>query len=213
VTLGQATTVQNSQCTVNAATSSASGSGTNLTLNLALTFQVSFSGSKNVYMDVYDGTDSGWSQKGTWVVSARPPAPVSLTPGSGSGGSQTFSFAYADPRGYAAMSTVSVVINSALSGNASCYILYYPSINTLYLANDNASAWLGPVTLGQATNVQNSQCTVSGVSSSATGSGTNLTLNLALTFPHAFAGSKNIYMEAYDGQDSGWVQMGTWTVP
>jgi hypothetical protein len=213
VTLGQSGGLQNNQCTVSAAASSVSGSGTNLTLNLALTFQTAFAGNKNVYMDVYDGQDSGWLQKGTWTVSAGPPAPVSVTPNSGSGASQTFSFLYTDARGYAAMAPVSVVINSALSGNAGCYILYYQSSNTLYLANDNATAWLGPVTLGQATTVQNSQCTVNAGASSRSGSGNNLTLTLAFTFPHAFAGTKNIYMEAYDGQDSGWVQMGTWLVP
>jgi len=213
VSPGQSGTLQNSQCTVTAASSSASGSGTNLTLNLALTFQAAFAGSKNIYMDVYDGLDSGWSQKGTWTVTAGPPAPVSVTPNSGSGGTQAFGFVYTDPRGYAAMSPVSVVINGALSGNAACYILYYQSSNTLYLANDNATAWLGPVTLGQSTTVQNSQCTVNAGTSSRSGSGNNLTLTLALTFPHAFAGMKNIYMEAYDGQDSGWVQMGSWTVP
>jgi hypothetical protein len=49
--------------------------------------------------------------------------------------------------------------------------------------------------------------------SSAAGNGSNLALSLALTFPHAFAGSKNIYMEAFDGTDSGWVLKGQWIVP
>jgi len=44
-------------------------------------------------------------------------------------------------------------------------------------------------------------------------SGNNLTLNLALSFQHAFTGARNIYMEVYDGADSGWLQKGTWTVP
>jgi hypothetical protein len=38
-------------------------------------------------------------------------------------------------------------------------------------------------------------------------------MNLALSFPPAFQGTRNIYMEAYDGTDSGWPQKGTWTIP
>ena len=40
--LGQSGTLQNSQCAVNTAASSAAGSGTSLTLNLSLTFQSAF---------------------------------------------------------------------------------------------------------------------------------------------------------------------------
>jgi hypothetical protein len=65
--LGQSGTLQNSQCAVNAASSSVSGSGNNLTVNLALSFQASFTGTKNIYMDAYDGPDSGWQLKGSWI--------------------------------------------------------------------------------------------------------------------------------------------------
>ena len=42
----------------------ASKSGTAIRL-----FQPAFSGTKNVYMEVSDGTgDSGWQQRGTWIV-------------------------------------------------------------------------------------------------------------------------------------------------
>jgi hypothetical protein len=53
---------------LNAAASSVSGSGNNLTLNIALTFKPAFSGAKNIYMDAYDGTESGWQQKGSWTI-------------------------------------------------------------------------------------------------------------------------------------------------
>jgi hypothetical protein len=45
--------------------------------------------------------------------------------------------------------------------------------------------------------------------------GNTLTLNLAMTFKPAFAGAKNIYMYGVDvsGPNSGWQQLGTWTVP
>jgi hypothetical protein len=213
VTLGQSGSVQNSQCAINAAASSASGSGTNLTVNLALTFQTSFSGTRNIYMEAYDGADSGWQQKGTWSVPATVFGPVSVTPSSGSGSSQTFAFAFSDPSGYAAISSVSIVINSALSGVSGCYLLYYRASKALYLANDTGTAWLPAITVGQSGTLQNSQCAVSGAGSSGSASGTNLTLNLAITFQSAFKGTRNVYMEVYDGADSGWQQKGTWTIP
>jgi hypothetical protein len=215
VTLGQSGTVQNSQCTVNAGTSSVSGSGNNLTLNVALSFPASFGGTKNIYMDAFDGTDSGWQQKGTWTIppAGGPPSPVSVTPSSGSGASQAFSFVFSSPRGYAALSTVLVTINATLGSAGECYFLYYPGSNALYLVNDASSGWVGSITLGQSGTLQNSQCTVNAGASSTSGSGNNLTLNVALSFPAAFAGAKNIYMDAFDGTDSGWQQKGTWTVP
>jgi hypothetical protein len=216
VTLGQSGTLQNSQCSVNAAASSISGSGNDLTLNLALTFQSAFAGSRGIYMEVYDGTDdSGWQQRGTWTVPASgPPSAVSVTPGSGTGISQNFAFAFSDPAGYAAIVSTQIVINSSMSTSGACYLLYQRASNSLYLTNDAGSAWQNPVTLGQSGTLQNSQCAVNAATSSVSGTGATLTLNLAVTFQSAFAGARNVYMEVYDGAgDSGWQQRGTWTVP
>ena len=215
IALGQSGTLQNSQCGINAAASTSSGSGNNLTLNIALTFSQAYNGAKNIYMDAFDGADSGWQQKGAWTVpgASGPPAPVSVSPSSGSGSSQTFSFVSSDPRGYAALSAVLVVVNATLASAGECYFLFYPGSNVLYLVNDAGSGWAGSIALGQSGTLQNSQCTINAAASSVSGSGNNLTLNVALTFPQAFGGAKNIYMDAYDGADSGWQQKGAWTVP
>jgi hypothetical protein len=215
IALGQTGILQNSQCSIDAAASSVSGSGNNLTLNVALTFSPAYNGAKNIYMDAYDGTDSGWQQKGTWTVpgATGPPAPVSVTPNSGSGYSQTFSFVSSDPRGYTALSAILVVVNATLANSGECYFLYYPASNALYLANDASTGWAGSITLGQTGTLQNSQCVINAAGSSSSGSGNNLTLKVAVTFQTTFGGAKNIYMDAYDGADSGWQQKGTWTVP
>jgi trimeric autotransporter adhesin len=69
LTPGVAGTLQNSQCSVNAGTSSVVASGTTLTLNLALTFASGFAGTKNIYMDSAANTlDSGWVLLGQWLV-------------------------------------------------------------------------------------------------------------------------------------------------
>ena len=215
VTPGQSGTLQNSQCMVSAPSSSVSGSGSSLTVNLVLSFQAVFAGNKYTYMEVFDGVlDSGWVQRGSWTVPGwGPPSAVSVTPSSGSGPAQTFAFLYSHPNGYAAISSVSVIVNSTLTRAGGCSLLYYRGSNTLYLQNDPATAWLGPITPGQSGALQNSQCTVNATTSSVAGSGTNLSVNLALNFTPSFAGNKYTYMEVFDGvQDSGWVQRGTWNV-
>ena len=214
IVLGSSASTQNSQCTVQASGSSASGSGDVLTLNLAISFQTGFAGAKNVYLEAYDGLDSGWVQKGSWTIpGAAVFGPISVTPSSGTGVSQSFSFTYSDPRGYMAIQSTSMLINSSMTGGNGCYLLHYRASNVLYLANNASTAWLPPITLGGSATVENSQCRVSAAASSASGSGTSFTVTLSITFLGAFHGTRNVYMEVYDGTDSGWSQKGTWTIP
>jgi hypothetical protein len=70
VTAGAAGTLQNSQCSVSAAESGASGSGNTLTLNLALSFKASFAGLRRIYALARDlgGLTTSWQELGTWAV-------------------------------------------------------------------------------------------------------------------------------------------------
>ena len=214
-TVGVAGTLQNSQCSINAGSSSFSINGNNLTLNLAVSFTTAYAGAKNTYMEVYDGVDSGWVQKGTWTVPAGsgPPSPVSVTPSSGSGAAQTFSFVYTDPGGASKIVFTQIDISATLVVGGACYIYYSPPANEIFLENDAGTAWGSAQTVGVAGTLQNSQCSVNAGTSSFSINGNNLTLNLAVSFTTAYAGAKNTYMDVDDGTDSGWLQMGTWTVP
>jgi hypothetical protein len=194
---------------VNAAASSATGAGNNLALNLALTFKAAFAGAANIYMEANDGVDSGWLQKGSWTVPAVL-MPVSVSPNSGAGSSQTFAFLFSDPKGYASIVSASIIVGSGSAGTCSFY--YARASNTIYLSNDASTGWLSPASLGSPGTLQNSQCSLNLAASSAVGSGSNLTMNLALTFKPSYTGTRNISMEVYDGSDSGWFQRGTWTV-
>src|ERR1044071_9084069 len=130
-------------------------------------------------MEVYDGSDSGMQLRGAWTVPGTLPSAVSVTPSSGSGSSQTFGFLFSDTRGYAAISSASIVFSS--SGNA-CMLYYVRATNSLYMANDAGTMWIStPVKPGQNGTEQNSQCSVSGSGSSVSASGNNLTLNLAIS--------------------------------
>jgi hypothetical protein len=219
LTIGQAGTLQNSQCTLNAGASSASGSGTNLMVNLALTFQPGFTDLQNNFMlanDVANNLTSGFQKRGSWTPAPiTAPLAVSVTPSSGGGsGPQTFSYHYSDTSGYQNIYLVQTILNTTPNWPGSCGTMYIAASSSLYLMSDNGSSWMGPLTIGQPGTLQNSQCTLNVGASSASGSGTTLTVNLALTFQPVFSGSLNNFMLAVDVVDnltSGFQSRGTWT--
>ncbi len=222
VTLGAATTLENSQCVLNAATSSASGATTNLTVNLDLSFKPAFAGTKGVFMQTQDtgGLATGWQSEGAWTVPGAgggnlPPSAVSVTPASGSGARQTFAFLFSDPNGFTDLPWTQIIVNGALSIFNGCYVHHDRAFNVVYLRNDDSTAWLGPVSLGTAVTLENSQCTVYAATSSASGSTTNLTVNLDLGFKPAFTGAKGVFMQTQDvaGAATSWQTRGAWTAP
>ncbi|PWT99083.1 MAG: hypothetical protein C5B51_27915 [Terriglobia bacterium] len=217
ITVGTPTTASNSQCTVNAAAASTSTNGNNLTVNLPLIFTGAFVGAKATFALVNDtGTfSSGWVQTGSWTVTAPvPPSVVSAVPNSGSGSSQSFAVTVSDPSGPSAISTVSFLVSNGLNGANACWVLYNNSFNTLQLANDPASGFSAPITIGASSAVSNSQCTISAASAFVTTSGNTLTIHIPLSFAFSFAGGKGTFAYVIDPvQNSGWVQTGSWTVP
>jgi hypothetical protein len=218
-TPGAATTLQNSQCSLNAAVTSVVENGNALTLNLPMTFLAAYAGTKNIYMYASDvsGSNNGWQQLGTWTVptGSGVPAAVSVTPSSGSSANQVFALQYSDTAGAASLQTLYVYFSATLGNPAnSCFIYYNTGANQIELLQDSGASWLTS-TPGTSTTLQNSQCSLNVANTSVVRNGTTLTLNLAMTFLPAYAGAKNIYMYAADisGANNGWQQLGTWTVP
>jgi hypothetical protein len=144
-----------------------------------------------------------------------PPTNIFAAPASGSGATQTFSFVYSDPAGYADIRYVQVLFQTALSGSNACYFEYVYATNVIGLVADSGSGYVGSAQLGAAGSLSNSQCTVATGNSSVSTSGTNLTLTLALTFKPAFTGAKNIFMNVFNNANvsAGWQVKGSWTVP
>jgi uncharacterized protein YhjY with autotransporter beta-barrel domain len=221
VQLGTSATLANSQCSVNVAGSSASGSGNTLTVNLAMNFAPGYSGSKNLFLYAQDqaGQNSGWQTKGTWTVPGaaanQPPTISSVSPSSGSGANRTFRLTVGDPNGYNDLISVQFVVDQTLGAVNTCYFAYGPDTNAIFLLNDARNQWLGGVQLGSSGTLANSQCSVNLGASSASGSGTTLNVDLNITFSAGYAGSKNLQVYALDKQyqTSGWQTKGTWTVP
>jgi hypothetical protein len=69
LTPGAAVTASNSQCTLDAETSSVSAAGNDLTLNVALSFTSTFTGLQNVYLYAGElsGQNTGWVNETTWT--------------------------------------------------------------------------------------------------------------------------------------------------
>ena len=141
----------------------------------------------------------------------------SASPGAGSTMNQTLTFTFSDPTGWQNLGVVNILINNFLDGRHACYIGFMASgasSGSLFLVDDGGGSYSGVVLPGNGS-VQNSQCSVAGAGSSVAGSGTTLTLNLAITFSASFAGNKIMYLAAQDnsGNNSGWQALGTWHVP
>src|SRR5262249_32004071 len=157
--VGSSNTLQNSACSVNLGQSSAVLSGNTLTLNLATTFKAGFSGAKNIYgwAQNNSGSASDWIQLGAWTpASGSIPTPVSVTPNSGSGTTQSFSFQYTDSSGVGDIAGTATMINSFLGWAGSCGTFYDRANNLLYLINDAGDGWSMPITLGSSSTLQNS---------------------------------------------------------
>ena len=223
-TVGTASVLQNSQCSIALGSSTATLSGPTLTLKFAMTFASGFGGLKNIYMYAANaaGVNSAWQTRGTWTVSGSgllPPTTVTastVSPASGSGATQTFALQYGDTAGATDLATTWVWFNGTFATTAmnSCMAYYNRASNQISLLNDAGTGYTVG-TVGGSGVLQNNQCSIALGSSTATLSGTTLTLNLAMTFAPGFGGVKNIYMYAANaaGVNSAWQTRGTWTVP
>jgi hypothetical protein len=160
---------------------------------------------------------NGQSRQATVNLSApnAPPVPVSVTPSSGTGSSQTFTLTYSDAAGHADIQSVRAIFHQQIQAENSCYLYYTKADNKLSLYDNSGTVLLGGITPGVSGTTSNGQCTLNGGASSAVNSGNTLTLSVAITFQASFTGTKAIYGYATDqaGANSGWQTLGTWTVP
>ena len=211
---------ENSQCTVYAIGSSATGSGNTLTLSLNLTFKSAFAGNKLVYAAArnLDSLNTGWQIMGVHGV---PPLPnsfpsVSVLPSALSGATQQATFTFQDANNANNLQTMWALINNSLDGRGACYIAYYRPGNQVFLIPDNGDGSQATSMVLTGTNtVGNSQCTVSAQGSSVTVNGAQVSISLPVTLKPGFQGRKAIWMagSTLDGAHSAWQVQGTWNTP
>ena len=222
IVLNGSGSINNSQCTIAGAGSSATVSGNTLTLTLNISFSSTFGGNKVIYLAARDSAplSSGWQTMGAHGVPPLPssfPNPNGMSPAAGAGASSTLTFTYQDASAATNLQTAWALINTAIDGRSACYVAYYRPANLLYLYPDNGDG-------NQATNIPltgtntigNSQCTISAQGSSVTVNGAQLIVNLNIAFTHAFAGPKGVWMATQTmggAQTSQWQALGAWQVP
>src|SRR5262249_55244763 len=95
------------------------------------------------------------------------PSNVSVTPGSGSGTSQVFTATYSDGSGYQDISEAWFMVAGDVTGVAGCFAKWVAASNTLYLGDDAARVWMGPIQAGSGATLQNGQCVLNASNSSA----------------------------------------------
>jgi len=111
-----------------------------------------------------------------------------VSPSAGSGTSQSFTFKYSSSLGYTNLGRVFGQINSSTNGFAACFFEYAAINNTLYLYNDSGSGFVGNGFVSPPPQQQPMHL----LSFTASGTGNQLTVTLAITFTNSFGGPKNI---------------------
>jgi hypothetical protein len=215
VALGANISVQNSYCTINAAGSSVSSSGTTQILTISITFTTAFTGEQTVttMVQTNGGEQSVARALGSWTVPAAAGTvltPVSVSPSSGAGTTQSFVFTSTDPAGaYDILRTYAMF--TAAGSTAMCYVVLVSS-STLYLLDDSGATFL-PLLPGANASVENNSCRINGLISSVSNYGATQTLTLNITFKPAFAGPKTISAQVQTVANSiaGTKTLGTWT--
>ncbi len=210
--------VQNSQCILDGLGSSTSATSLDIKLKLSLTFSPTFTGVKNIFTQASDlGSGStNWQNRGEWTVTAEA-QPVSVSPSSGRGATNIFSAIFNTPAGEDSIVSASLRVGGDSEGSNACSVTYESRSGALALANDENSAPAGRIVPGGAADhpsfVQNSACLLASAGSSVTRKGTLLTVNAALAFTPAFAGTRIVTLQASDGASTtNWVSLGTWDV-
>ncbi len=184
---------------------------------LHILFKRAILGTKNTYLKAVDsaGLESAWTKAGTWTVFVNePPQPVSVTPDSGSGASQTFRAVVSDPNGSIDIRHVYLDFG-AVNDSRLCRV--WASISDrvrLYLFADDNQSTLAFTTPGAAEARQNSNCGFLASGASVTLSGNDVTIVLPMLFTRGFAGVKDVTLKVWDVSAlSASKKVGSWTVP
>ena len=206
---------QNDQCTLSGSGSYVTRSGNALTMVISLTFQPGFTGNDTVYLNAVDtsGNNTGLVASGMWTATVPPPQPTasSVSPNSGLGSSQTFTFVFSDTQNANNITGMGMVFNTSLSFTNGCYIIVDTNAGTVALAYDSGTGSSSKPISSPAT-LSNSQCTLGATSLRV--SGLSQILSVAVSFSGGFSGSKNIYMYGSESgiYTTGWVPMGSYTI-
>ncbi|MGD0199693.1 MAG: hypothetical protein ABSD27_02970 [Bryobacteraceae bacterium] len=182
---------------------------------IAIPAPASGSGSGTVAYTVQANTQ-GQTRVGTLAIGRRPvqisqaaanlpPVVDFVSPDSGAGPAGAFDVWYDDPNGVFDLTVLRVNFNTSSEMANACVVEYDVYQDSVRLANDAGTGWLGPYSSGQAGLLENSRCRLVEVVSYFGD------LYVAVVFKTP--GDLKIYASARDqgGLESGWQEVGQWT--
>jgi len=219
---GSAHTISNSLGSLDCAATTVTRSGNDLTVSYAVTALSALDGHNGVwsYCEDRGGLNSGqpFTSIGSWDVSGQ--APIILMPSplialhSAVGQERGIVVSMRDPDGAASQINAQVIINDRLTGEDSIYVYYLALSNQIFLRSDDGTTWLGGGQLGSAGVLSNAQGSLDCARSTATRSGTDLTLDLKITPKTGLVGANSIYVYAQDraGNATSYTPVGSWQV-
>jgi hypothetical protein len=125
-------------------------------------------------------------------------------------GRHVFSYVATNAGGAGNIQYVQFLFSKAgLNALNACYVSYDPVANVFYLLSDDETEWYG-LQGGSNNTIGNAQCTIHGVTSGSTASGTNLMTNLDISLRSGFAGLKTAYEYVGETGGTGWQAVGAW---
>ena len=148
----------------------------------------------------------------TQTAGLAAPTADSVSPSSGSGPTGEFFFNYSDLNGIDDLSVLAANINTSPTAVGGCTLEHDRANQTVRLADDAGTGWLGPVPIGQAWTLGNSRCRVDFARAVELLAG--YSIHVRLIFSPSFVGEKRIFLYAEDrgGLNSGWQNKGSWSV-
>jgi hypothetical protein len=209
---GSTSSITNGQCTATGLT--VTGTGSQLTVAIPITFTFPVKGLTTISAVAYSqsGLSTGAQTLGTYNVTTiinSPPTMDSVTPTTGLGTSQTFTFQTSDPNGYQNLESEFMVF---ISPGGSCAFYFNNSARLLYVFKLDGSGVIGPLSPGSTSSITNGQCTATGFT--VNGTGNQLTVAIPITFTSPVRGITTINAVAYSrsGLSTGAKTLGTYNV-
>jgi hypothetical protein len=164
------------------------------------------------------------SNAAAFTLQDSAPSYAPVTPSSGSGWQQTYSFTFSDPNGATDISWTQMDVGNS-SGTANSCVVFFgrgpgfgygdPSTGGFWLGDNAGQGWSGGGPVGQPGTLENSQCIVDVGASSLQLSGTSLTITVAASFKTGYAAAHTIWDMAEDNEglsSGGYYGAGSYTV-
>ncbi|MGA2261523.1 MAG: FG-GAP-like repeat-containing protein [Acidobacteriota bacterium] len=176
-----------------------------------ITFNGATSGHGNGTISFQVAANGNAQQQNSYITVQRQSIPIvqagttlsvlSVSPISGAGLSDQFTFQLEDENGYNDISSVNLSFSDT-GYPPGCFLLVQPAGGVMLWDDANSQA-LGPIYVGaQGGSLSNSQCTIYSTGSSITGSGNQLTITLRISFSTSFAGTHRITGEAISSSNA-----------